>query len=177
MNKDKQVRKIKVVPHNPKWHEEYLQEVEKIHSILHRETVDIHHIGSTAIPQIYAKPIIDILVEVTDINNIDKYNKDMEELEYIAKGEYGIVGRRFFLKGVRKRTHHIHIFQTGNFEIKRHLAFRDYMIAHPQEAKHYDELKKELAKRFRYDIEGYCDGKKNYIKDVDKKAKEWSRKK
>lgn len=177
MSQNNQVRIIQVVPYNPEWHEEYLKEVEKVCSMLNTEIIDVHHIGSTAIPQIYAKPIIDILVEVRDINNIDKYNEDMKKLEYIAKGEYGIVGRRFFLKGLYNRTHHIHIFQTGNVEIKRHLEFRDYMIAHSEEAKNYGELKKALAIKSMYDIEGYCYGKDNYIKDIDKKAKEWFSKK
>jgi len=177
MCQNNQVRIIQVVPYNPEWHEEYLKEVERDRSILHTEIVDVHHIGSTSIPEIYAKPIIDILIEVRDINNIDKYNEDMKKLEYIAKGEYGIVDRRFFLKGLYNRTHHIHIFQTGNSEIKRHLEFRDYMIAHPEESKRYGELKKALVIKFSYDIEGYCDGKDKYIKDIDSKAKEWSKKK
>jgi len=177
MNEDKQKRIIEVVPHNPKWNEEYLKETEKICNILHSEIVDIHHMGSTAIPKTYAKPIIDILVEVKDIDNIDKYNKEVEKLGYIEKGEYGIGGRRFFLKGLYNRTHHIHIFQTGSPEIKRHLEFRDYMIAHPEDAKRYGKFKKELAKSFRYDIEGYCDGKNSFIKDMEKKAEEWAKKK
>jgi len=106
-----------------------------------------------------------------------KENKEVEKLGYIAKGEYGIAGRRFFLKGLYNRTHHIHIFQIGSHEIKRHLEFRDYMIAHPEDAKRYGELKKELAKSFRYDIEGYCDGKDSFIKGMEKKAEEWATKK
>lgn len=104
---------IEVVPHNPKWKEEYKKEAEKIFRIMYYEMVEISHIGSTSISKIYAKPIIDILIEVKDINKIDKYNDEMEKLGYIAKGEYGIEGRRFFMKGLYNRTHHIHIFETG----------------------------------------------------------------
>ncbi|CAH2214879.1 GrpB family protein [Tepidibacter aestuarii] len=177
MSEEKQVRVIEVVPHNLKWNEDYQKEAKKICSIMYSEIVDIHHIGSTSIPKIYAKPIIDILIEVKDINSVDKYNEEIEKLGYIAKGEYGIKDRRFFMKGLYNRTHHIHIFQTGNPEIKRHLNFRDYMIAHPEEAKCYEELKKGLAKKFRYDNEGYCEGKDSYIKGIDKKAEEWFNKK
>lgn len=175
MDKQKQIRIIEVVPHNSQWEDEYRKEAKIICSIMGNEIVEIHHIGSTSIPNIYAKPVIDILIGVKCIKNVDKYNKEMEKLGYIAKGECGIAGRKFFLKGLYNRTDHIHIFQTGNPEIKRHLNFRDYMIAHPKEAKHYEELKKELAIKFRYDSEGYCNGKNVFIKDIDNKAEKWAK--
>jgi GrpB-like predicted nucleotidyltransferase (UPF0157 family) len=177
MSEEKHVRIIEVVPHDSRWDEEYLREAELIKGVMKNEIVVIYHIGSTSIPGIYAKPIIDILIEVNDINKIDNYNKLMESVGYIAKGENGIEGRRYFIKGLYNRTHHIHVFQTGNSGITRHLNFRDYMIAHPEEAKYYEELKKELAARFRYDSEGYTDGKDAYIKEIDKKAKIWANKK
>lgn len=170
MAEEKQVRVIEVVPYNFKWKEEYLKEAGIIRDIMKNEINNIYHIGSTSIPGIYAKPIIDILIEVKDIENVDNYNKDLESLGYIAKGEFGIEGRRFFMKGLYHRTHHVHAFQTGNSEIARHLNFRDYMIAYPDEAKRYEDLKKELAIKFRYDIDGYCAGKDTYLKQIDKKA-------
>ena len=102
----------------------------------------------TSIPGIYAKPVIDILIGVVNINNIDKYNVEMDKLGYICKGEYGIKGRRFFMKGLYNRTHHIHIFQSDNPEILRHINFRDYLIAHSEEARIYSELKKENGNLF-----------------------------
>ena len=175
MDKKEQIRVIEVVPYNSQWEEEYRKEAKEISSIMSDEIVEIHHIGSTSIPNIHAKPVIDILIGVKDIENVDKHNKEMEKLGYIAKGEFGIPGRRFFLKGLYNRTHHVHIFQTGNTEIERHLNFRDYMISHPEEAKYYGALKKELATKFRHDNEGYCNGKDTFIKDIDKKAEEWVR--
>lgn len=174
MNKEKQIRTIEVAPYDFKWKEEYLKEAEKIRNIMNDEIIKIHHIGSTSIPGIYAKPVIDILIEVNYIKNVDIYNKDMEDIGYIAKGSFGIEGRRFFMKGLYNRTHHVHVFQTGNPEIERHLNFRDYMIAHPNEAEYYGDLKKELAVKFKYNIDGYCDGKDNYIKEIDKNARIWA---
>lgn len=170
MTEEKQVRVIEVVPYNFKWKEKYLKEAGRIRNIMQNEINKIYHIGSTSIPEIYAKPIIDILIEVKDIDNVDNYNKGLESLGYIAKGEFGIEGRRFFIKGLYNRTHHVHAFQTDNPEIARHLNFRDYMIAYPDEAKRYEDLKQELAIKFRYDIDGYCAGKDTYIKEIDKKA-------
>jgi len=174
MSEEKQVRIIEVVPHNSKWKTEYEKESEKIYNIMKDEIVQIYHIGSTAIEGIYAKPIIDILVQVENINNVDNYNEQMKFLGYIPKGEYGIKGRRFFLKGLYHRTHHVHIFEKGDSEVERHINFRDYMIEHKKEAKEYEELKKELAFKFRYNIDSYCEGKDSFIKEIDKKAKLWA---
>ncbi|NFN87156.1 GrpB family protein [Clostridium sporogenes] len=173
----KQIRIIEVVPHNPEWKIKYQKEADKIYNIMKEEIVKIYHIGSTSIEGIYAKPVIDILVEVKDINNVDNYNEEMKSLGYIPKGEYGIKERRFFLKGLYNRTHHVHIFQTGSPQIQRHINFRDYMIEHKEEAKEYEELKKELALKFRYDIDSYCIGKDSFIKKIDEKAKIWGEEK
>jgi len=99
----------------------------------------------------------------------------MDKLGYICKGEYGIKGRRFFMKGLYNRTHHIHIFQSDNPEILRHINFRDYLIAHSEEARIYSELKRKMAIDFRYDIQGYCNGKDAFIKDIDIKAERWAK--
>lgn len=152
------------------------KEAEKIYNIMKDEIVQIYHIGSTAIKEIYAKPIIDILVEVENINNVDNYNEQMKFLVHIPKEEYGIKERRFFLKGLYNRTHHVHIFQRGNSEIERHINFRDYMIENREEAKKYEKLKKKLALKFKYDIDSYCEDKDNFIKKIDEKAKLWANK-
>ncbi|HET7522478.1 MAG TPA: GrpB family protein, partial [Bacillales bacterium] len=76
------MRTVKVVPHNKRWAELFLEEREKKRLIFGKETVNIYHIGSTAIPNIHAKPIIDILVEVKDIENIDRLNSDMRQINY-----------------------------------------------------------------------------------------------
>ncbi|GAA0713104.1 GrpB family protein [Paraclostridium ghonii] len=175
MYKKSEVRIIEVLEYNPDWKAEFIKEAKDIYKIMGKEVVKVHHIGSTSIPGIDAKPVIDILVEVKNIENVDLYNESLKSLGYIAKGEYCIPNRRFFLKGIYKRTHHIHVFESGNSEIKRHINFRDYMIQHPEEAKQYAELKKELAKTFRYDIEGYCNGKDAFVKGIDKKAYEWAK--
>ena len=130
------MRKIAVLPHNHNWSDMFKAEAEKITASLGEEVLEIHHIGSTAIPNISAKPIIDILVVVRDIDKIDKFNYEMIDQGYIPMGEFGISRRRFFIKGSdSNRTHHIHIFQTGDTQIERHLNFRDYLIARPAEAK------------------------------------------
>jgi GrpB-like predicted nucleotidyltransferase (UPF0157 family) len=168
--------KIEVVPHNREWRNEFENESKRITLALEQIVVGIHHIGSTAIPNIYAKPIIDILVEVNDIAQMDRQSISMEALGYEAMGEFGIPGRRYFRKDneVGIRTHHVHIYEIGSPEVDRHLAFRDYAIAHPEQAQKYSELKRELVKKLHlFDIEGYMDGKDEFVKEMEKRALEW----
>ena len=168
------VRRIEVVPHNPNWKKKFNGEARVIKSIFNEEIIAVHHIGSTAIPEISAKPIIDILVEVHNIDKIDGYNTKMIEKGYIPKGEYGILGRRFFIKGSEEfRTFHVHIFEEENPEIRRLLNFRNYMIAHPKEAQKYSQLKESLAQEYPENVKSYIDGKDAFIKKIDEKAKDW----
>jgi len=170
------IRKIEVVPYDPDWSRLFKVEADEIASFFGREVVAIHHIGSTAIPGIRAKPIIDMLVEVQEIEKTDAFNEEMAKRGYQPKGEFGIAGRRFFIKEDEvNRTHHIHVFQNGHPRIEQYLDFRDYMIAHPEEARAYSELKEELAQRFPHDIESYMAGKDSFIKEIDSKARAWRR--
>jgi GrpB-like predicted nucleotidyltransferase (UPF0157 family) len=164
-------RRVGVVSYNPNWKDMYEKESEKIKNILNDIIIDIHHIGSTAIPGIKAKPVIDILVEVKDIEAVDQYNHKMEELGYEAMGEYGIPKRRFFQKRGNKRTHHIHIFQAGNKEIERHINFKEYLVTHPDKGREYSKLKEKLVTKDTYDVENYTNGKSDFINEIDRKAK------
>jgi GrpB-like predicted nucleotidyltransferase (UPF0157 family) len=167
-------RQITVVPYDPRWSDLFQKEADELVAILGEEVMAIHHIGSTAIPGIYAKPIIDVLVEVRDIERIDAFNPEMAKRGYLPRGEFGIRGRRYFIKGTEEsRTHHIHVFQTGNPEFERHLAFRDYLRVHPDEAQAYSRLKQDLARRFPRDADSYMDGKNDWIKETERKAKAW----
>jgi GrpB-like predicted nucleotidyltransferase (UPF0157 family) len=168
--------RVEVVPHNPEWKGEFERESQLIARAMGDIIVTIHHIGSTAIPGVYAKPIIDFLVEVQDITRVDERNAVMQALGYEAMGEFGLSGRRYFRKDNQQgiRTHHVHTYVADSPEIKRHLAFRDYMIAHPEDAQKYSELKLALVQKLDWnDIEGYMDGKDGFIKEMQKRALEW----
>jgi GrpB-like predicted nucleotidyltransferase (UPF0157 family) len=167
--------KVIVVPHDPNWRSAFETESKLIALALKGNAVAIHHIGSTAIPQIHAKPIIDMLVEVKDLMAVDTQGSVVEALGYQAMGEFGISGRRFFRKGNEAgiRTHHIHTFEVDSPQIERHLKFRDYMISNPEDAQQYSELKQQLANKYSDNIQGYMDGKAGFIKDIDLKAAKW----
>ena len=167
--------KVEVVPHNPRWRDAFEAEAKRVAAALGENVVAVHHIGSTAIPYIYAKPVVDLLVEVRDITEVDGRGSAMESLGYEVMGEYGIPGRRYFRKDNREgtRTHNIHTFEAGSAEAERHLAFRDYMIAHPADAQRYSELKRKLAEEHPQSMDGYMDGKDGFIKEMDRRAARW----
>ncbi|RIJ64535.1 MULTISPECIES: GrpB family protein [unclassified Rummeliibacillus] len=169
-----EVREVKVVPYDFNWPILFSEEAESLEQILVDEVIAIHHIGSTSIPYMFAKPIIDVLVEVKDIQKIDSYNEQLTNNGYIPKGENGIPGRRYLIKGtLLHRSHHIHMFQTGDQEIERHLTFRDYLKTHPVEANQYAVLKQTLAQQYPTNIEEYIKGKHDLIQEIDQRAKAW----
>jgi adenylate kinase len=167
-------RKVKVVPYNPDWPKAFITEAAAIKAVLGDLVVGIYHMGSTSIPGATAKPIIDIMPVVTDINFVDDLNGCLAGIGYVAMCEYGIPDRRFFTKNSSaERTHHLHIYQTGHPEIARHLSFRDYMRSHPAELIAYGGLKTELARQHPDDIEAYTNDKSTFIKEIDRKAAVW----
>ncbi|MEM9220013.1 MAG: GrpB family protein [Cyanobacteria bacterium P01_F01_bin.150] len=169
------MRTVEVVPHHPRWKNVFEIEAMHIAQALGDNIVQTHHIGSTSIPSIYAKPIIDMMVEVRAIAQVDTQAPAMVKQGYEAMGEYGIPGRRYFRKdnAAGIRIYHVHVFEVGSEQIERHLAFRDYMRAHPDDAQAYSELKQQLAKAHPMDIDAYCDGKDGFIQAMDAKAAEW----
>ena len=167
-------RQVEAVPHNPQWSEMYHSEAKILRTVLDYEILALYHIGSTSIPFINSKPIIDILAEVRDIKRIESYNDQLQTLGYKARGEMGIAGRRYFVKDFKGvRTHHLHIFQVDNPQVKKHIDFRDYMITHPQDADAYSQLKGRLAKEFHNDVTSYVEGKDAFLKKITQDAMKW----
>lgn len=173
MNTNKRI--IQVVAYDPKWPELFQIESKALAVVFGDEIMRVHHIGSTAVPGLAAKPIIDILLEVKDVNALDEYNPEMERLGYTPKGEYGIPGRRFFLKDLQNRTHHVHAFNAGSPDVIDYIAFRDYLIAHPQVAKEYGDLKQRCARDCDNDVVKYMNMKQEFVKEHIEKAIQWMR--
>ena len=171
---DTNTRIIEVVEYDQKWPSQFQAESDLIRSVLSSQIVAVHHIGSSAVPELKAKPIIDIMLEVIDVTALDSFDSQMQHIGYIPKGEYGIPERRFYLKkDPINRTHHIHAFKNKSLGAKKHLAFRDYLIAHPYIAEQYGELKSECARQCSSDIDKYCLGKEAFIEHHELLALEW----
>jgi GrpB-like predicted nucleotidyltransferase (UPF0157 family) len=167
---------VVVTSYDENWPQLFEAEAEKIREILKDELIDLHHIGSTSVPNLKAKPIIDMLPVVKNIENIDKYNDKLADIGYEAMGEFGLPGRRYFRKGGENRTHQMHMYQFDNEkEIERHIAVRDYLRAHKEAVTAYGDLKESLAKNFPTDIEGYMAGKDAFVKDLERKGLEWKK--
>ena len=162
---------ITVLNYDPEWPLKYERERKAIVEILDGNGISIYHIGSTSVPGLAAKPIIDMMAVVRSLEKVDDARGKFSELGYEYLGEFGIAGRRYFRKGGDERTHQIHIFQADDWNnIERHLAFRDYMRTHEKERAEYAEIKTALAQRFPYDIDGYCDGKDAFVREMEKRA-------
>ncbi|WP_273853090.1 GrpB family protein [Guptibacillus spartinae] len=167
------MRKVEVQEFKEIWRELFLLEARKIERVFGENMIEIHHIGSTAVEGLKAKPVIDLLPVVNDLNLVDQKNDEMKALGYEALGENGLPGRRFFRKGGDQRSHHVHLYGKGHPDIDRHVAFRDYLMLHNEDRVRYGEKKAELAERFPYEMEAYIEGKDSLVKEIEAKAIEW----
>ncbi|WP_332898692.1 GrpB family protein [Haladaptatus sp. CMSO5] len=155
------------------WPAQFEAEATNINDAIGERIERIEHIGSTSIPGMPAKPIIDMLVGVTSLKDADACITPLEALgyEYVPKFEDVMPNRRYFRKSEGKtRTHHLHMVETGSEFWTRHLAFRDYLREHPDVAAEYADLKRELAREHRHDIGAYTDGKDEFIRRVERDA-------
>lgn len=168
------MRKVEVVPYNPQWPDIYQAEIARLVRAIGEQVVAFHHIGSTSVPGLSAKPTIDILAEVRDLSALDACNEAMQALGYTPKGENGIEGRRYFNK-IAGEVHifHLHAFPTGHPGISAHLLFRDYLRTHPGVAGEYAELKQSLAEKYPLDAPAYTAAKADFITSVMQKAAAW----
>ncbi len=167
-------REVELVPHNPEWSQLAEEEAKRILEQLSISVIGIYHIGSTSVPGIKAKPILDFVIEVEDLDEFIQSAEALEELGYISKGEYGIPGRQFFTKDTDgERSHHLHVFQQGHPDIERHLVFRDFLRANPEAAHEYEIIKEKLAKRFPKESGSYTEAKSDFILSMDEVARYW----
>ena len=160
--------------HDPSWPEVFTGEAQAIRQALGDILVSVEHIGSTAIPGLAAKPVIDILVGVTTLAEAEAKIPALEALGYDCRGENGIPGRLFFRKGLQefRRTHHLHLVETGHEQWPLMLAFRDYLRAHPGDAQRYEALKRTLAVQFRDNRAAYSKGKTEFVQAILEKARQ-----
>jgi len=166
---------IELAPPDPEWPRRFEDEAARLREIIPADMlVGLEHIGSTAVPGMPAKPVIDIMAAVTDLSAArERLVEPLEAAGYAFWADNPASDRLFFVKGLPpsapKRTHHLHLMELGE-TTNRHLAFRDYLRVHADEARRYAQLKTELADRFRDDREGYTEAKTAYIEDVLAKA-------
>jgi len=164
------------IDYDPDWPKAFEREAERLRAILGDALVEIHHVGSSSVPGLAAKPIIDMLPVARSIYMIEDATRRMERAGYKAWGAYGLPGRCYFTRdkdGWRKCN--IHIYAVDDPDVDRHLAFPSYLRAHPEVADEYEALKREAYQRFPADIEGYMEVKDAWIKVQEQVALAWWR--
>jgi len=163
---------IEIAPYDPAWPDAFERERAAILGALGDLVFAIEHVGSTAVPGLGAKPIIDIMIGLRDLAGHARCVAPLQSLGYEHKGEFGIPGRHYFRKLVGgTRTHQLHMVEHCSSFWVRHLLFRDYLRRSPDEAAAYERLKRGLAGRFGGDVEGYTEAKTEFIRSAEPKAR------
>ncbi len=166
---------VELLPHNPQWKDTANETIVLLKSLLQDIAIDIQHVGSTAIQNISAKPIIDIAVGVDALDSIKPYIGLLEENGIMFRKEDVKEQLLFVIGDFEKefRTHHIHVVEWNSIAWNNYINFRDYLNAFPEYAKEYDDLKKKLASEFADNRGNYTTGKHEFIDKILKQAHLW----
>lgn len=166
----------RVEPHDVAWAADFLVEAALVRNALGDVLVELHHIGSTAVPDLLAKPIIDMIGGVISLSVLDVHSDELTSLGYEAMGAFGIEGRRYFRKhnAEGRRTHHLHLYEAGSPEIERHIRFRDYLRAHPNRARDYSDLKAAIVSGEAGEGAPYAQAKSPLVQILKAEALDWA---
>jgi GrpB-like predicted nucleotidyltransferase (UPF0157 family) len=167
---------ICIVEHDADWPAQAQAELSRLAEALAAVAVRVEHIGSTAVPGLDAKPIIDLQLSVAAIEPRERYVAPLERLGYLFAPDPESPDLHFFAKPAeRPRSHHLHVCKAGSKHEFRHLAVRDYLRAHTDEAVKYAVLKREAAKGAPQDRLAYIEAKEGYVRDLEARAVKWAR--
>ena len=166
---------VQIVPYNQQWPLQAYAEIQRIRAAFSGNVLRIEHIGSTSVPGLAAKPIIDLMPIVADLKRLDHEIKSLEESGYKIHGACGIIGRRFCTKTNSKgeRIFHVHFFREGSGHSLRHLAFRDYLRAHSMVSIEYEQEKLRAAVLHPGNSLAYNNEKSSWIKINEQRALKW----
>jgi len=163
---------VKLIADHKKWKELFEKEKKTLLSIFEDLEIQIEHVGSTAIPGVLAKPIIDMMLGFSKPEQTEIIYKKLEELGYEDRGERGVPGRRLFVKGPEeKRTHYLHVTKIDNSFWQEHIIFRDYLRQNQKGRDEYNKLKQDLAEKFSDKRELYTKAKSDFIQNIINKAR------
>jgi len=163
----------RVADYDPRWPRGFKEEKARILAAIGSWAERVEHVGSTAVPGLAAKPIIDVLVGLRDLEDAKECIPRLVSIGYEYVPEYETVRpeRRYFRKGpAEARTHHLHMVETASAFFRNHILFRDYLRAHPAEAGRYEALKRALAEEHEFNRDAYTEGKTEFVESVLRKA-------
>jgi GrpB-like predicted nucleotidyltransferase (UPF0157 family) len=156
---------VRLVPYDDLWPREFAAEAARIEGACDELPIRLEHIGSTAIAGISAKPVIDILAGCPANANRAPYIAALKQLGYVHRGNNGIPGRNYFVRG-SPRSQQVHLVNWSSALWRDHLLFRDYLRAHGDVAREYEELKRQLAITFAGDRRAFSEAKGPFIRAV-----------
>lgn len=162
-------RPIILVPYQERWPEQFRQLRDQLDDALGLLSERIEHVGSTAVPGLWAKPIIDIDIVISTETAFGLVQSSLAGIGYDYHGDQGVIGRDAFdlrRSGATVPEHHLYVCRANSIELRRHIAFRDYLLTHPDRAKEYSRLKRNLAATYRSDRNAYTDAKDEFIATV-----------
>ncbi len=159
-----------VVPYDPEWPARFEALRRRVWDAVRDVAMAVEHVGSTAVPGLAAKPIVDMTVVVPSPVDVPRAIALLERLGYQHRGNLGIVGREAFHAPPDLPAHRLYVCAQDSLALANHLALRDWLRSHPDDANTYGALKQQLASRFRDDIDGYVDGKTDFIASILEKA-------
>jgi GrpB-like predicted nucleotidyltransferase (UPF0157 family) len=173
-------RVLEVLDYDPSWLDEFEREVPFLENAFMHVFLRAHHIGSTSVPGLPAKPTIDIALEVLKGTVIPEYYPQMENLGYVCRGECldapipGVPGRFYFVKYEGpKHLVHVHAYEEGHEDLREKLALRDYLRSNAKASERYAALKKRLVEDFATDNLAYMRGKDQLVRELIEEATEW----
>ena len=164
-------RPIIVTEYDPGWPAIFEALRARLTSVLGDVALSIEHVGSTSVPGLAAKPIIDIDVVVPSPGDVPAAIERLASIGYVHRGDLGIAGREAFAQPPGVHEHHLYVCPLVGRELPRHLAFRDYLRTHPESADRYAAIKRSAALRFPHDIDAYLDAKTEFIEDILSRAR------
>jgi GrpB-like predicted nucleotidyltransferase (UPF0157 family) len=165
-----------ILDYDPNWPGLFQSLRKRIADALGDMAAAIEHVGSTAVPHLAAKPIIDIDVLLASETMLPAAIERLAKLGYVHRGNLGVPEREAFFAPANDPSHHLYVCPPSSAEFRRHLAFRDYLRAHPREAKIYAGLKIALAERFREDRPAYNTAKGEFVAERTSRAIHFSEK-
>lgn len=163
---------VKLARHSPLWRSKFAAEKRRLLARLRSGAFIMEHIGSTAVPGLDAKPILDIAIRIRSFRTLSRWIREMEDAGYVYKGEYGLPGRHFFTRG-NPVTHHLHLVTPETPHWGDWLLLRDYLRASPPAARLYNETKRQLAKRFSSNRDAYTRAKTPLVRKLMRAARRW----
>ena len=162
---------VKLVPYEKNWADEFEKEKRLLREILGDYALDIQHVGSTSIPGIISKPILDIAVAVSDLSVLSKLIPILTDAGYDVKDSIEDKQEILARKGTpENRTHYIHIEAFNGEFWKHHILFRDYMLAHKEAVIEYEKIKREAYNKYKDERKKYTEAKHKFIREILEKA-------